>query len=75
MAEHDPLRLIAANRSDAAHAKWWSNIWRGQGFESWADAKGWLWDGYRAEVYGTKTGFEIRFMYLEEATLFKITWL
>ena len=74
MSERDLLRLIVVNRNDTAQVGWWSNIWRGQSFESWADARGWLWDDYRAEVYKTKTGFEIRFRYLEEATLFKLTW-
>jgi hypothetical protein len=75
MSDHDPLRLISVNRSDLDHVSWWRKIWHNQGFESWADANGWLWDEYRAEVYKTKEGFEIRFKYLDEAMLFKMTWL
>ncbi len=69
------LRLISVNRSNIQHVGWWSDIWRKKSFESWADARGWLWDEYRAEVYKTKVGFEIRFMYIDEATMFKLTWL
>jgi hypothetical protein len=75
MDDRDPTLLISINRVDLDQANWWRNIWHGQGFESWADARGWLWDDYRAEVYKTKDGFEIRFMYLDEATLFRLTWL
>jgi hypothetical protein len=75
VSDHDSLRLIVVDRSNSVHVAWWSAIWRGQGFESWTDARGWLWDEYRAEVYKNKSGFEIRFRYLEEVTLFKLTWL
>lgn len=75
MGEQHTLRSITVDRSNLRRTEWWHNIWKGQAFESWADARGWLWDEYQAKVYKIKNGFEIRFMYLDEAMLFRLTWL
>lgn len=75
MTDDTDVRMIEIIRTNTDHAAWWSNIWRGQGFESWADARGWLWDDYRAEVFKTKDGFKIQFLYSDDATLFRLTWL
>ena len=69
------IRLIPINRIDSSHAPWWAGIWKKKGFENWADARGWLWDDYRAEVFKTKDGFTIKFLYDDDATLFRLTWL
>lgn len=66
---------IHINSKNLDHARWWGNVWRDLGFESWADAHGWLWDEYKAQVYKTKQGFDIRFLYLDDATLFRLKWL
>ena len=71
----EDVRCIPINRNDLAQATWWKNIWSAQEFETWADATGWLWDDYRGEVRKTKDGFEIRFKYEDDATLFRLTWL
>jgi hypothetical protein len=59
-------------------AQWWEELWLREGWEGWADARGWLWDRYRAEVVKpvarTPTpGFVIRFLYLDEYVRFRLT--
>lgn len=71
----DVVREISISRTVSSHALWWLEIWWTKDFNSWADARGWLWDDYRAEVFNTRDGFRIQFLYDDDATLFRLTWL
>jgi len=70
----DDILRISISRQDPNQAVWWRLLWNDRGFENWADVNGWFWDGYRAEIAKTKDGFEIRFRYEEDATLFRLMW-
>ena len=71
----DGVRVIEITRMVPPQVIWWSELWQKKDFESWADARGWLWDDYRAEIFSIKDGFKIQFLYEDDATLFRLTWL
>lgn len=74
--QQSPLtREIRISTNDTNQRLWWYRTWHDHGFENWSDVNAWLWDDYRAEANKTGDGFTIRFLYEDDAVLFKMTWL